>query len=146
MMKNWFLNNSVLIIESVALVNARNVSHCSAWEIFLSIRKQRYSFLGWGSLWPRLWVVLLSWYFIDSDPNRTLEIGAAKLWFFWGRFKILGVLVNRDVYSRFFVCGMDTGSVKIKCIRFYYNLFLKLITLYFWCNFLLNNSLQLEVV
>ena len=41
---HWCSNNSISIIKSINLVNARDLSHFSAWALFLSILKLRYFF------------------------------------------------------------------------------------------------------
>ena len=78
-----FLNDSTAIVKSITLVNARDLAHYAAWAISPLIWKLRYSFPGGGSFLLGLWVVLLSWYLIYSDPKKTWALGAVTLWLFY---------------------------------------------------------------
>ena len=69
-MTHFWSNDSISIMKSITLVNARDFSHCAEWELPPSILKLRYSFTGGGILWLVLWFFLLSWYCSDSDPKN----------------------------------------------------------------------------
>ena len=103
-------NDSISRIKANTLLNARDLAHCSVWELSPSIWKLRYYFLGGGSFWPGLWVVLLYWYWNYSYPNKTWAFGAVTLWLFLWDFC---VVIKRDICNYHFLCGLDTGSVWI---------------------------------
>ena len=105
-------NDSISRIESITLVNAHDVIYYAARALFPSIWKQRYYFMGGGSLWPGLWVVLLSWYFIGSDPNKTWAFGAVTMWFFFWVFQTTGCRhQQRYLYSSCFLC---VGRIQVQ--------------------------------
>ena len=108
-MTHFLSNDSISIIESISLVNTRDFAHCSEWALLSSIWKLRYYFTDGVIFWLSLWVVLLSWYFSDSGPNKTWALGSVKLLLFcrgvsndWGySLTNIFVIVMFFVYDRY---------------------------------------------
>ena len=82
--KHWCSNDSISITKSITLVYACDSAHSAEWSLLPSIWKLRYYFTGEGIFWLGLWVVLLSWYCSDSDPNKTWALGSVTLLLFCG--------------------------------------------------------------
>ena len=131
-MTHCYSNDLILRSKSNNLLNSRDLAHCAAWALSPSIWKLRLYFLGWGSFWPGLWVVLLYWYWNVSYLNKTGAFGAVTLWLFFWNFC---AVIKRDICrSSFFVWAGHRFSLNnTRGFIFYRRVF----TIMFICNWLL---------
>ena len=59
MITHCYSNKSISNIDFINLVNALDLVHCAALELFLSILKHRYYFLGGVSVYEHVIVIVV---------------------------------------------------------------------------------------
>ena len=99
--------HSTSIIESTTLVNVCDLAHFAFLALYPLIWKQRYYFPSGESFWTGIWVLLLSWHWSGSYPDKTFSLGSVTLWlFFWEFQTTMNCHQPRYLYSSFF-CVWD---------------------------------------